>query len=204
MVEEDLPSCTHEKVELRRFRYANGSYHFKNQCLECGKSVGNPLPKAEVPLNVPDADLQLQATYERERTQVYKDRFERRKEERRNDYAAYLASPQWQAIRRKVFERAGGLCEGCGVEKATQVHHLNYERIGRELLFDLVAVCRSCHEQCHPEKTETMDDLPCYGCRHIDWDQEKMLCGKFGLLSTNALAQSGPCGPGATALEPLR
>jgi predicted HNH restriction endonuclease len=32
---------------------------------------------------------------------------------------------------------------------ATLVHHLHYETLFREMLFDLVAVCENCHSQIH-------------------------------------------------------
>ncbi len=47
------------------------------------------------------------------------------------------------------MERSGGVCEACGDAPAAQVHHLTYERIGRELLFDLAAVCLECHKKAH-------------------------------------------------------
>ena len=39
------------------------------------------------------------------------------------------------------------MCEGCGVRRAAQVHHLTYEHVGDELLFELVAVCGQCHDR---------------------------------------------------------
>ena len=39
----------------------------------------------------------------------------------------------------------------CRKKPATQVHHLTYKRVGREMLFDLVAVCADCHEVVHEE-----------------------------------------------------
>jgi 5-methylcytosine-specific restriction endonuclease McrA len=38
------------------------------------------------------------------------------------------------------------------VERAVEVHHLTYERLGEERLTDLVALCRSCHEREHAYK----------------------------------------------------
>ena len=75
-------------------------------------------------------------------------------EERRTWYReTYLKSYEWSVIRQKVLTRSGGLCEGCGFERATEVHHLTYERVGKEMLFDLVAVCRGCHGKIHDAKS---------------------------------------------------
>lgn len=70
----------------------------------------------------------------------------------RNDYSDYLHSDKWKALRKKVFERCGGLCEGCRVLKPDQVHHLTYDNFGDEFLWELVAVCSLCHQRLHPNK----------------------------------------------------
>jgi 5-methylcytosine-specific restriction endonuclease McrA len=65
------------------------------------------------------------------------------------DYERYLESEEWQAKRRQVFARCKGVCEGCLRRAARQVHHLTYDRVGNELLEDLLGVCRGCHETFH-------------------------------------------------------
>ena len=66
------------------------------------------------------------------------------------EYDAYLASPEWAARRDLVLDRAGGICEGCRCARATQAHHRNYDHVGDEFLFELVAVCDACHRRLHP------------------------------------------------------
>ena len=43
-------------------------------------------------------------------------------------YDVYLQSPTWAEKRRRVFERARGLCEGCGVHRPSHIHHRRYPR----------------------------------------------------------------------------
>lgn len=62
------------------------------------------------------------------------------------DYGAYLASREWALLREAVRERSGGVCERCRRNPQQAVHHLTYERVGRELLEDLQAICTPCHE----------------------------------------------------------
>lgn len=70
-------------------------------------------------------------------------------------YDEYLQTDAWREKRLQVLARARNTCEGCGLVKSTQVHHLTYERVGREMLFDLVAVCDDCHREIHrPEGTK--------------------------------------------------
>lgn len=64
-------------------------------------------------------------------------------------YDTYLQTPEWETRRKAVMARARNTCEGCQAADATQVHHLTYERVGNEMLFDLVAVCDDCHAQIH-------------------------------------------------------
>ena len=57
----------------------------------------------------------------------------------------------WQERRKKVFKRCNRICEGCGVNPATEVHHLTYKRVCNEMLFDLVGICGTCHDMIHPQ-----------------------------------------------------
>ena len=61
-------------------------------------------------------------------------------------YNDYLRSPQWQSKRRKVLQRAGGVCECCLERHAAQVHHTTYQHVGNEPLWELRAICNECHE----------------------------------------------------------
>ena len=62
------------------------------------------------------------------------------------DRGKYMASRAWRLKRREVIKRAGNLCERCHLAKIANVHHLTYERLGAELLEDLLGLCRECHE----------------------------------------------------------
>lgn len=64
-------------------------------------------------------------------------------------YADYLRSAEWAARRDKVMERASHRCEGCRERLATDVHHLTYEHVTQEFLFELVALCAECHDRIH-------------------------------------------------------
>ena len=63
-------------------------------------------------------------------------------------YHLYLRSPKWKAKRKSVMTRDHGKCCFCGA-RAVDVHHLTYARIFNESLFDLVAICRECHDLLH-------------------------------------------------------
>lgn len=111
------------------------------------------------------------------------------------DYDAYMRSPEWADVREVILTRAGEHCEWCdrycgpdldkqGDDYETlEVHHMTYERFGRELPGDLRAICWGCHDQVTPhqrawkglsadEKFELM----------LEWERVLSVCGKLRKL----------------------
>jgi hypothetical protein len=86
------------------------------------------------------------AQYEVQRREQEAER-QRQQEEWDAWYQDYKYSPAWQRLRGLVMQRAEGVCEGCAQRRCTQVRHLNWKRVGNELLFDLAAVCEECSEK---------------------------------------------------------
>ena len=66
-------------------------------------------------------------------------------------YRLYLDSDIWKKKRRERIEKDGFKCSVCGSAKNLNVHHITYERLGREDLEDLVTLCRDCHSRLHGE-----------------------------------------------------
>ena len=64
-------------------------------------------------------------------------------------YTAYMSSPEWAERRGRTLMLAGGTCQRCGQRRATEAHHLTYDRLGRERDGDLLAVCAPCHQRLH-------------------------------------------------------
>jgi hypothetical protein len=64
-------------------------------------------------------------------------------------YADYLQSDAWLERRRLVLQRAHGICEGCRSAPASEIHHLSYQHVGHEFLWELVAICRECRTRWH-------------------------------------------------------
>jgi len=67
-------------------------------------------------------------------------------------YNAYLQTTEWRMRRQAVLTRDNYLCQGCRVRRATQVHHLTYDHVGNEFLFELVAICETCHTRLHDKQ----------------------------------------------------
>ena len=68
----------------------------------------------------------------------------------RRQYQEYLRTPEFKAKRNRALIQAGNRCQVCGTtDKPLEVHHNDYSRLGEELLADLVALCRPCHQRHH-------------------------------------------------------
>lgn len=63
----------------------------------------------------------------------------------------YLRSPHWRLTRKAALGRARYQCSSCGATRRLQVHHLTYQRLGRERDEDLRVLCEDCHHQEHEE-----------------------------------------------------
>jgi 5-methylcytosine-specific restriction endonuclease McrA len=74
--------------------------------------------------------------------------------DRRLAYRSYIQSEEWKQKRAEKL-RANPSCEMCDGFKHRQVHHLTYERLGNELLDDLVTLCRRCHAIEHSDISDT-------------------------------------------------
>lgn len=164
-------TCAHpdEQVTLRRRIIGTGQLMFGHQCGNCGRVVGTWVKKERIrdEKNLPEWDHAIEPKWEQSEKsysieyrawRVKQDgvaAFARTDTEKSRDklfweqYSQYLSSEAWRDRRELVLKRAHGVCEGCGLAQATQVHHLTYVRIGREMLFDLVAICDDCHEVVH-------------------------------------------------------
>ncbi len=65
-------------------------------------------------------------------------------------YPQYLQTEHWKSLRMQVIERDDWRCQSChDTTDNPQVHHLTYDRRGKELLEDLITICPSCHRAIH-------------------------------------------------------
>ena len=153
-------TCDHSNTELRERTVKGGRKQYVHQCLLCGDATTSPI-KTETAIKSNNGELPKPFDED------IKERWHKQSQESAQKisstddsafwdaYANYLQSPEWATKRDKVLKRANDICEGCLINAATQVHHLIYEHVGHEFLFELVAICDDCHERMHPEPTNT-------------------------------------------------
>ena len=65
-------------------------------------------------------------------------------------YPDYLKTDHWKAIRLKIYQaQLNPKCAICDSTKELNIHHKTYDNLWRETSFDLVILCRGCHEYWH-------------------------------------------------------
>lgn len=143
--------CPHAETERRIETFGNGTLHHCMQCLACGSAVGKWL--ANDGKQYPPFDQELRKTG----SDLSFDERQREKQAERQEfqdrYTAYLESAEWKRKRRRVLERDAHICQGCLSAPAAVVHHTTYRHVGAELLFELISLCRSCHDRAHAHST---------------------------------------------------
>lgn len=164
-------NCDHSTTAARWRTRRNGVGCWVLQCLVCGgelRAISKNAPEVQrmadrVPFDEElsksiTEHIRLSSEHQRQELQAQwqqQEQLRNQNQQQQNRewwewYNEYLKSPQWERKRRAVLDRCQGICEGCRINKAVQVHHLTYEHVGEEFLWELVAVCRMCHSRIHP------------------------------------------------------
>lgn len=147
--------CSHPATAVRCKTDSIGRTQYVNQCLRCGDAVGAFLKHSSIRNreSIQPFDVDLQENYraarrqrQEELSQAY---YPLRDKIRREDYDTYINSPEWKRKREKVLARDKYLCQACLSRAASDVHHLTYKHFKNEPLFELISVCRPCHEKIH-------------------------------------------------------
>ncbi len=150
-------SCSCESTVLRTREIRGGAKQYVYQCVRCGEVSSQPVAKVKA-LEIcggsepPEIDTSLRENWRKSESEERANLNERTRNVFWSGYTEYLKSPEWGKRRLLVFERSNGVCEGCGMQPATQVHHHSYKHVGNEFLFELAAICDSCHERFHSEE----------------------------------------------------
>ena len=146
-------ACAHETRELRLRTIKDGRKAYYRQCVVCGhagSAVSRKSAEAELQNDAaPPFDNNLEHYWRGRKHAEYISTYRQIAPKLHAEYEEYLKSEAWAQHRTVTIRRAGGICECCEHFPATQVHHLTYERIGRESDTDLMAVCTFCHELLH-------------------------------------------------------
>lgn len=153
--------CMKPDLIMVRHTIRDGRFQIKVQCGFCAVSQGPCYPfKSVMDINtLPPSNYELAKEIEKIRLEeignmrkIVLKKFEERTGIKTNkegpliDYEHYLKSTAWKKKRKLVLERDQHICQSCLSKKAREVHHLTYVHLLNEPLFDLVSVCRDCHQ----------------------------------------------------------
>jgi protein-arginine kinase activator protein McsA len=149
-MDNNCNNCGNTELTFVLATIANGQKRVRKQCLKCGASDSKVYKHSlfknylELPLFQPE----LRAKFIQDKADQ---RYLRRDIGAKHYYNdVYLKSPEWKAKRENTLKRDNYTCVCCE-EKATQVHHINYNHVYQEKEKELISVCKSCHEGIHSD-----------------------------------------------------
>jgi len=157
---EAINICEHKDIQLALQTLNDGHCVVRKQCNNCGAFIGKQISKSKVDINnLPNGTtkflnyekkqniiIQKIIAFHKKYTAKTKEYFENRKNQWYKEYQEYLKSSEWKVKRGKVLKRDNYICQGCLEKRATQVHHLSYKHVKNEPLFELVSICKECHD----------------------------------------------------------
>lgn len=146
--------CKHEHDSFIKYE-VGGNFRVQNICTDCHTTHGSFIKQAGLNLN--EIRTIEKAKYDLWRDSMSRKCYERmvKLNDQHQDYMkvkwlkqhnVYLNTPEWRTKRADVLKRDNYICQACLKERATEVHHLNYDHYGKEPLFELISVCKSCHQ----------------------------------------------------------
>jgi hypothetical protein len=160
--------CTHESWELRIRLYSNSDAVVK-QCNHCGVHI-KAVSKKNIPnyFELPHFDSEardLCYSIHSEWSKRYYAALKTAQKEFKSSiskkialgeikiketstFELYYSTPEWNRTRDRIFKRDKYKCQACST-KAECIHHIVYDRLGRENDMDLISLCISCHEAVH-------------------------------------------------------
>lgn len=151
---KQILECDCFETTTHRVLMKTGNYHYRLQCPTCGNRPDNFVtkPRGIAVDSLPDYSHDLWDEW-REAKRLHPE-LQQMPDYRgpTPEYSRYIQSETWRNRRREYLKNHPN-CEVCGYF-SEEVHHLSYERLGRERDEDLQALCKSCHEDKHPKQGE--------------------------------------------------
>lgn len=144
-----LKVCEHE-YHLVKYQMSDGRWMLREQCKKCAHFHGSAQSQHGVDMSKMPIAAEQEDTWEafqEERNELTERLNKKRQEIRFAAMDKYYDSPEWEERRQKVFKRDNYKCQSCLDAPAEQCHHLTYEHFKNEPLFDLISVCKACHDK---------------------------------------------------------
>ena len=146
--------CNIEKIECEHeykpvlFEISNGSFQLRLTCMKCYHidSKSQKQSDHKGPFIKKNLEKYNQWVYDqRKPMNLFIEELSLKRGDVRAVYSKYIVSPEWYKIREKAMIRDNYTCQICG-GMAQEVHHLTYFHLIKEYLFELVSLCKKCHD----------------------------------------------------------
>ena len=154
--------CLHEKTAIVVIQY-DTSKHIAELCTTCAKRIKTFKAKDFTSAEIASFRVTTREKIDKVYDEFYKKAMSLWEERRKNEkkewlllHDEYLKSPQWKKKRQLVIER-DKVCQGCLSSPIEEIHHLSYKNWTDELFFQLVGLCRSCHQKLHDDKNDAQN-----------------------------------------------
>jgi 5-methylcytosine-specific restriction endonuclease McrA len=147
-MENTCNNCGNTELTFVLFTMKNNAKRVRKQCLRCGcsDSHNHKHDLFKNYLEFPPYRPELREKFIQDKADQ---RYLRRDIGTKHYYNdVYLKSDEWKNKRENTLKRDNYTCVCCE-EKATQVHHINYNNVYQEKEKQLISVCKSCHEGIH-------------------------------------------------------
>lgn len=144
---KECKNCHNHNIQVVKYIIANGGIQYRHQCMDCGCLDGASIKYSSIPNNI---DIPL--VNEKLRECYYKNNSVKYENYETVDYNEYIISDEWYLKRPKILAIKGEKCAICGKDHSLDIHHLNYDTLGREDInnyADVIPLCRYCHEKIH-------------------------------------------------------
>lgn len=152
--------CKSEELIEIMVEQSNGSWVRRTACKTCKSVKGKNIPKGADYQSLPHLKKAMRDEYQNNYNRVYNlyfAKFKEFKEEKNRRevfewkviYETYLKSEEWRQKTALVRKRDNNICQACLSAPAQAVHHLTYQNVTKEPLFELVSVCHACHSKIH-------------------------------------------------------
>jgi len=145
--------CLSHDMQFVRFKRYDGVENLRKQCFCCGE-LSMDLKKSLVKNfnEIQECNKDIRYRKDEFYKEVMSSLFRIKNEEAWDKYNQYLNSDKWKFKRKKVLERDNYLCQACLTNRAEEIHHLTYDNIYDEPLYELLSVCKRCHIKIEQQK----------------------------------------------------
>lgn len=157
MEEFNCNKCKSDNIHFVKYKMKNGVDILRKQCFDCGylntlnykrNFINNftLIPYHNENLRNINKEKSIQKSHIKKVLFDYsQNRFNTEVEYYRN---VYLKSDEWKHKRELIMDFYEWKCQECN-NKATDLHHINYDNIFKEKFDDLKPLCRICHQNKH-------------------------------------------------------